>query len=166
MRVIIKNNYDECSLWAAHYVAYKIKAFRPTPEKPFVLGLPTGSTPLGMYQRLIEMVKAQELSFANVVTFNMDEYIGLPPEHPQSYHYFMHENFFKHIDIRPENINILNGMTTDFGKECAEYEEKSADTANPFVYRRRGRRRTHCLQRAGIVSGFPHQGKNADPGYD
>lgn len=54
MRVIIKNNYDECSLWAAHYVAYKIKAFRPTPEKPFVLGLPTGSTPLGMYQRLIE----------------------------------------------------------------------------------------------------------------
>ena len=117
MRVIIKNNYDECSLWAAHYVAYKIKAFRPTPEKPFVLGLPTGSTPLGMYQRLIEMVKAQELSFANVVTFNMDEYIGLPPEHPQSYHYFMHENFFKHIDIRPENINILNGMTTDFGKE-------------------------------------------------
>ena len=53
MRVIIKNNYDECSLWAAHYVAYKIKAFRPTPEKPFVLGLPTGSTPLGMYQRLI-----------------------------------------------------------------------------------------------------------------
>lgn len=129
MRVIIKNNYDECSLWAAHYVAYKIKAFRPTPEKPFVLGLPTGSTPLGMYQRLIEMVKAQELSFANVVTFNMDEYIGLPPEHPQSYHYFMHENFFKHIDIRPENINILNGMTTDFGKECAEYEEKSADTA-------------------------------------
>lgn len=59
MRVIIKNDYDECSLWAAHYVAYKIKAFRPTPEKPFVLGLPTGSTPLGMYQKLIEMVKAE-----------------------------------------------------------------------------------------------------------
>ena len=124
MRVIIKNDYDECSLWAAHYVAYKIKAFRPTKDRPFVLGLPTGSTPLGMYRNLIEMVKEGKLSFENVVTFNMDEYIGLPPEHPQSYHYFMHENFFKHIDIRPENIHILDGMTKDFAQECAEYEEK------------------------------------------
>ena len=124
MRVIIKKDYDDCSLWAANYVAYKIKAFRPTKDKPFVLGLPTGSTPLGMYRLLIEMVKEGKLSFANVVTFNMDEYIGLPPAHPQSYHYFMEENFFKHIDIRPENVNLLNGMTRDFGRECAEYEEK------------------------------------------
>ena len=124
MRVIIKNNYDECSLWAAHYVAYKIKAFRPTKEKPFVLGLPTGSTPLGMYRNLIDMVNQGQLSFENVVTFNMDEYIGLPPKHPQSYHYFMHENFFKYIDIRPENINILDGMTKDFAQECAAYEDK------------------------------------------
>ena len=101
MRVIIKKDYDDCSLWAANYVAYKIKAFRPTKDKPFVLGLPTGSTPLGMYRHLVEMVKEGKLSFANVVTFNMDEYIGLPPAHPQSYHYFMEENFFKHIDIRP-----------------------------------------------------------------
>lgn len=124
MRVIIKNDYDECSLWAAHYVAYKIKAFRPTKDRPFVLGLPTGSTPLGMYRNLIDMVKEGKLSFENVVTFNMDEYIGLPPEHPQSYHYFMHENFFKHIDISPENIHILDGMTKDFAQECAEYEAK------------------------------------------
>ena len=74
MRVIIKKDYDDCSLWAANYVAYKIKAFRPTKDKPFVLGLPTGSTPLGMYRLLIEMVKEGKLSFANVVTFNMDEY--------------------------------------------------------------------------------------------
>lgn len=124
MRVIIKNNYDECALWAAHYVAYKIKAFHPTKDKPFVLGLPTGSTPLGMYRNLIDMVKAGKLSFENVVTFNMDEYIGLPPEHPQSYHYFMQENFFKYIDIRPENVNILNGMTKNFAQECAAYEDK------------------------------------------
>ena len=124
MRVIIKDNYDDCSLWAANYVAYKIKAFRPTRQRPFVLGLPTGSTPLGMYKLLIEMVKEGKLSFADVVTFNMDEYIGLPPAHPQSYHYFMEENFFRHIDIRPENVNLLNGMTRDFGKECAEYEDK------------------------------------------
>lgn len=82
-----------------------------------------------MYRLLIEMVKEGKLSFANVVTFNMDEYIGLPPAHPQSYHYFMEENFFKHIDIRPENVNLLNGMTRDFGRECAEYEEKYANTA-------------------------------------
>lgn len=88
-----QKDYDDCSLWAANYVAYKIKAFRPTKDKPFVLGLPTGSTPLGMYRLLIEMVKEGKLSFANVVTFNMDEYIGLPPAHPQSYHYFMEENF-------------------------------------------------------------------------
>lgn len=124
MRVIIKDNYDECSVWAANYVAFKIKAFRPTKEKPFVLGLPTGSTPLGMYKLLIEMVEAGKLSFKNVVTFNMDEYIGLPSAHPESYHYFMEENFFRHIDIRPENIHILNGMTRDYAKECEEYEAK------------------------------------------
>ncbi len=123
MRVIIKNNYDECSLWAAHYVAYKIKAFRPTAKKPFVLGLPTGSTPLGMYRALIDMYKEGKLSFENVVTFNMDEYIGLDPKHPQSYHYFMHENFFKHINIPKANIHILNGMTKDYSKECELYEQ-------------------------------------------
>ena len=89
-----------------------------------VTDLLVNTTPLGMYRLLIEMVKEGKLSFANVVTFNMDEYIGLPPAHPQSYHYFMEENFFKHIDIRPENVNLLNGMTRDFGRECAEYEEK------------------------------------------
>ena len=98
MRLIIKDNYDDCSLWAANYIAYKIQTFRPTPKKPFVLGLPTGSTPLGTYRELIKMHKEGKLSFANVVTFNMDEYIGLDGRHPQSYRHFMHENFFKHID--------------------------------------------------------------------
>ena len=74
MRLIIKDNYDDCSLWAANYIAYKIQTFRPTPKKPFVLGLPTGSTPLGTYRELIKMHKEGKLSFANVVTFNMDEY--------------------------------------------------------------------------------------------
>jgi len=123
MRVIIKDDYDDCSLWAANYVAYKIKAFHPTPKKPFILGLPTGSTPLGMYAELIKMYQAGKLSFENVVTFNMDEYIGLKPSHPQSYHYFMHENFFKHINIPQANIHMLNGMTKDYAKECQNYEE-------------------------------------------
>lgn len=124
MRVIIKPDYDACSKWAADYVVYKINRFRPTAEKPFVLGLPTGSTPLGMYRELISQYQAGKVSFENVVTFNMDEYIGLPPEHHESYHFFMKESFFKHINIQPKNINILNGMTKDYETECRNYEEK------------------------------------------
>lgn len=123
MRLIIKNNYEDCSLWAANYVAYKIKTFRPTAKKPFVLGLPTGSSPLGMYRELIKMHKEGKLSFENVVTFNMDEYVGLDAKHPQSYHYFMYENFFNHINIPKANIHMLNGMTKDYVKECQNYED-------------------------------------------
>lgn len=122
MRVIIEPNYEKVSQWAAHYVAQKIKKFAPTAERPFVLGLPTGSSPLGMYKTLIELNKKGAVSFQNVVTFNMDEYVGLPEEHPESYHSFMHKNFFQHIDIRPENIHILNGNAPDLEEECAAYE--------------------------------------------
>lgn len=124
MRLIIQKNYDKSAKWVAEYIAYKIKAFRPTKDKPFVLGLPTGSTPIGVYEKLIEMFKKREISFENVVTFNMDEYIGLPATHKQSYAYFMNEHFFKSIDIRKENIHQLDGMTKDYVKECLEYEKK------------------------------------------
>ena len=124
MRVIIRPDYDKCSVWAANYIAYKINGFRPTAERPFVLGLPTGSTPLGTYRELIKLYQAGKLSFENVITFNMDEYIGLDEKHPQSYHYFMWENFFKHINIKTENINMLDGMTKDYAGECRRYEEK------------------------------------------
>ena len=124
MRVIIKENPEKCADWAAAYIVKKINDFAPTPEKPFVLGLPTGSSPLPTYKKLIEYYRQGKVSFANVVTFNMDEYIGLDEHHPQSYHYFMHENFFKYVDIKPENINILNGMAQDPVAEAAAYEEK------------------------------------------
>ena len=94
MRVLIKPDYDSCAKWAAEYIVYKIKLARPTASKPFVLGLPTGSSPLGIYHELIKQNKEGKVSFQNVVTFNMDEYIGLPPDHPQSYCRFMWENFF------------------------------------------------------------------------
>ena len=84
MRLIIQPDYQSVSNWAAHYVAAKIKAANPTPEKPFVLGCPTGSSPLGMYKGLIELNKKGIVSFQNVVTFNMDEYVGLPKEHPET----------------------------------------------------------------------------------
>ena len=124
MRVVIQNDYAKMSKWAANYIASKINAH--TGDRPFVLGLPTGSSPIGTYMELARMNKAGEVSFKNVVTFNMDEYLGLPREHDQSYWYFMHENLFDHIDIPAENINILNGMAEDPEAECARYEEKIA----------------------------------------
>ena len=125
MRVVIQENYDKMSKWAAQYIAAKINAHKE--DRPFVLGLPTGSSPIGVYNELAKMNQAGEVSFANVVTFNMDEYLGLPREHDQSYWYFMHYYFFdKLVDMKPENINILNGMTDDPEGECARYEEKIA----------------------------------------
>ncbi len=124
MRLIIQPDYHSLSCWAACYVASKIIAAKPTPQRPFVMGCPTGSSPLGMYKELIALNRQGRLSFANVVTFNMDEYVGLPREHPESYYSFMWNNFFSHIDIRPENVNILNGNAADLDAECAAYEEK------------------------------------------
>ncbi|MEN9919512.1 MAG: hypothetical protein RL662_1948 [Bacteroidota bacterium] len=124
MRLIIQPDFNNLSQWAANYVAAKIIAAKPTPDKPFVLGLPTGSSPLGMYKHLIELYKKGVISFQHIVTFNMDEYIGLPEDHPQSYHTFMWNNFFSHVDIKKENVNILNGNATDVHKECEEFEAK------------------------------------------
>jgi len=122
MRVVIQDNYEKMSLWAANFIAAKISTHKE--DRPFVLGLPTGSSPIGVYKELIRKNKAGELSFANVITFNMDEYLGLPREHDQSYWYFMHDNFFDHLtDMKPENIHILDGMTKDPEGECARYEE-------------------------------------------
>ncbi len=105
MLVIVKEDYDAMSKEAAKIVADRIR------RKPnLVLGLATGSTPLGLYKELIKMHKEEGLDFSKVVTFNLDEYIGLPPEHEQSYHYFMWENFFKHININPANVHIPQGM--------------------------------------------------------
>lgn len=124
MRLVPLDCADQVSSWAARYIVDKINAFQPTPENPFVLGLPTGSTPQKTYQALIKLYQAGEVSFKNVVTFNMDEYVGLPADHPESYHTFMHENLFNHIDIPAENINLLNGMAEDVDAECERYEAK------------------------------------------
>ena len=122
MRLIIQPNYDLLSKWTANYVVSKINKAKPSAEKPFVLGLPTGSSPLGMYKELIERYKKQEVSFRHVITFNMDEYVDLPEEHPESYHSFMWNNFFNHIDILPQHVNILNGNAPDLVAECESYE--------------------------------------------
>lgn len=128
MKVIIRDTEKEAALWVADRIANAIKAKAKVSDKPFVLGLPTGSTPLKVYAELVRKNKAGELSFKNVITFNMDEYVGLPVEHPESYHSFMYNNLFNHIDIPRENIHILDGNAPDLVAECASYEEKIAAT--------------------------------------
>lgn len=124
MRLLIVKNSKEVGKWTAFHVAREILKYKPTKDRPFVLGLPTGSTPLETYRNLIELNKKGIVSFENVITFNMDEYVGLEPIHDQSYHYFMYNNFFNHIDIKKENINILDGLATDLEAECKRYEDK------------------------------------------
>ena len=127
MKIIIRNNSKEGSLWAAHYIAKRIKEKAAVTDKPFVIGLCTGSTPIETYAELIRLVKAGELSFKNVISFNMDEYVGLPESHPESYHSFMHKYLFDQIDEKPENIHILNGNAKDIEAECAAYEKAIVD---------------------------------------
>ena len=126
MRVIVQPDYEACSLWAANHIARRINETAPTAKKPFVLGLPTGGTPIGTYRALIALNKAGKVSFEHVVTFNMDEYVGLPSDHPQSYHRFMWDNFFNHVNIKKENVHILNGMAQDLDAECEAYEKTIA----------------------------------------
>lgn len=123
MRLIIEKDYENMSRWAAEHVIEKINEAKPTAEKPFVLGLPTGSSPEGMYACLVEAYRAGRVSFKNVVTFNMDEYVGLDETHPESYHSFMARNLFDHIDCPKENIHILNGNAENLEEECSRYEQ-------------------------------------------
>ena len=124
MRFIIQPNAQKVGEWVAAYIAKRVKSCNPTAKKPVVLGLPTGSSPIPTYKRLVELNKKGTVSFANVVSFNMDEYVGLPEEHPESYHSFMWTNLFSHVDIKKESVNILNGNAKDLESECASYEER------------------------------------------
>ncbi len=127
MKVLILKTKEEACEWVANHLIQAIKEFSPTKEKPFlVLGLPTGSTPIFVYEKLVKAYQEKEISFKNVVTFNMDEYLGLSPTHDQSYHYFMDENLFNHIDIPKDQIHILDGLAIDPEEECRLYEEKIA----------------------------------------
>jgi glucosamine-6-phosphate deaminase len=109
---------------AAFFVKERINEAKPTSEKNFVLGLPTGGTAVDMYKNLINLYKNKEISFKNITTFNLDEYIGLPESHSESYHSFMNENLFKHIDIDKNKINIPNGNAKDIAAEYKSYEER------------------------------------------
>lgn len=126
MRLIICETPSAVADWAARYVKQRIQRFAPTAERPFVLGLPTGGTPLNLYKRLIEFYEVGQLSFRHVVTFNMDEYVGLPADHPESYRSFMYRNLFSHVNIPKAQVHILNGNAADIEAECQQYEAQIA----------------------------------------
>lgn len=122
MNIITVKNTDDMSAKAADLVCKQIK------EKPAsVLGLATGSSPVGMYRKLVEMNKAGALDFSNVVSFNLDEYCGLSHDHPQGYYHFMMQNLFSHINIDKKNVHVPNGVAKNFEKECKRYEKMIAD---------------------------------------
>ena len=123
MEVIISKTYEQLSKAAAQAVADVLNA------KPnAVLGMATGSTPLGVYQELARMHREEGLDFSQVTTFNLDEYVGLNPQHDQSYHYFMHENFFKHVNVPLQNIYIPSGTTNNYRAFCDWYEQRIRDS--------------------------------------
>ena len=118
MEVVVKDGYDAMSAMAAAMIAQQIHA------KPrSVIGLATGSTPVGTYRELIRLHKYEGLDFGQVVTFNLDEYVGLPVAHKESYRYFMNDNLFNHINIRKENTHVPDGLCADIPAACRAYEE-------------------------------------------
>ncbi|CBQ71936.1 probable glucosamine-6-phosphate isomerase [Sporisorium reilianum SRZ2] len=124
MRYIIRDNKAAVGQYVGEYVAKRINAHFQVTDRPFVLGCPTGSSPLDTYKQLIQIHREGRVSFKNVITFNMDEYVALPKSHPESYHSFMWSNFFSHIDIQPQNVHILDGNAADLVEECSQYEAK------------------------------------------
>jgi len=121
MRIVIGKDYDEISKKAALIVAAQVLL-----KPDCVLGLATGSTPLGLYRELIAMYERGELDFSKVTTFNLDEYYPITPDHPQSYHYFMYKNLFNHINVNPGKIHLPKGTADPVEAECSNYEQMIA----------------------------------------
>lgn len=122
MKLMVVNNYEELSKVAAKEFSKIIKE-----KENVVLGLATGGSPVGMYKELIRMYEQKELNFSKITTANLDEYIGLNPEHNQSYRYFMNNNLFNHINIDKSNTFVPNGLAEDLEAQCKEYDQKIAE---------------------------------------
>lgn len=134
MRFIPLTDPQAVGRWAAEYIAERIRQFEPDEIKPFVLGLPTGGTPIPTYKELIRLNREGKVSFAHVVTFNMDEYVGLPADHPQCYRSFMYREFFDHVDIQEKNVNFLDGNADNLEAECERYEQRIADCGGIHLF--------------------------------
>ncbi len=122
MKILKASDYQSMSRKAANIISAQVILYPNS-----VLGLATGSTPLGVYTQLIEWYKKGDLDFSKVHSVNLDEYVGLAPEHEQSYHYYMKENFFRYVNLKLENTNVPNGLAKDIDAECVRYDKLIAD---------------------------------------
>ncbi|MDO4161516.1 MAG: glucosamine-6-phosphate deaminase [Pseudomonadota bacterium] len=134
MRVVIKPTYEDMSSWAADYVVYRINKHKPTPKKPFVLGLPSGSTPLGMFAGLAQAYKEGRVSFENVIFFGTCEYVGVGAGDEHGFQYSLWDKFLKFVNVKKEHVHFLNGLTTNFSKECASYEKALKDCGGVHLF--------------------------------
>lgn len=134
MRIIIHDSYEALSKWTAYTIAKRIKDFNPTPVKPFVLGVPAGMSPIGTYQQLISLHQDGKVTFRNVVVFGLNEYAGIPEDHPQSHTSVLWNNLFSQIDIQPENVRLLNGNVADFDLECSNFEKGIKDSGGMHLF--------------------------------
>ena len=150
MRIIRAKDYKDMSRKAANIISAQV-ILKPDS----VLGLATGSSPIGTYEQLVKWYEKGDLDFADVTTVNLDEYYGMKPENDQSYHYFMHDHFFDHVNIDPSRINLPNGMEPDEKKECARHRPQW-----PYWIQRAGRLlcQGHTLRGADRVH---HRGEQA-----
>ncbi len=119
MKKVVFDTYEELSAYAANMVASELNS-----KSHYILGLPTGGTPVGMYKEIANLYNKGVIDFSDVTTFNLDEYLGLTRDHDQSYYYFMNENLYSKVNLKPENINIPNGCAEDINAEAAAYDEK------------------------------------------
>jgi glucosamine-6-phosphate deaminase len=124
MRIIIHDSYEALSKWTAYYIVMRMKEFNPSPARPFVLAIPAGMSPIGTFQQLISLHQEGKVTFRNVVAFGLNEYAGIPEDHPQSHHSVLWNNFFSQIDIQEENVRLLDGNASDFDRECQSFEEQ------------------------------------------
>ena len=123
MRIIIHDSYEALSKWTAYYITTRIKEFNPSPDRPFVLAIPAGLSPIGTFQQLISLHQEGKVSFRNVAAFGLNEYAGIPEDHPQSHHSVHWNNFFSQIDIQADNVRLLDGNASDFDRECQNFED-------------------------------------------
>ncbi|KAI8870884.1 glucosamine-6-phosphate isomerase [Ramicandelaber brevisporus] len=124
MRLVIRHTAEQVADYLANYLKQRINDFNPTAERPFVLGLPTGSSPILVYRKLVDLYQRSELSFKHVICLGMDELVTLPQDHAASSAHYMRTYLFDHVDIDPNNINLLDGSADDLQAECLRYEEK------------------------------------------
>ncbi|MCU0412162.1 MAG: glucosamine-6-phosphate deaminase [Bacteroidetes bacterium] len=134
MRIIVHDNYEALSKWTAYTIAQEILSYHPSADRPFVLGIPAGQSPIGTFQQLVSLNQQGTVSFEHVVVFGLNEFVGIPQDHPQSHYSVLWNNFFSRIDIVPDNVHLLEGNAPNFGQQCEAFESEIAALGGMHVF--------------------------------